>query len=236
MVAHSTTADLEQPATGATSATEAVPTIADERVLSQLERTISGEFSSLSNHSKLLIPFAILLLIKFLVNNLLTGSVVICVACLLERIRSTLNTQIALKSQMSVKVLSWLLLGNLFLMVSFVSILDNIGYTEDLKLRLLFIYGAKDANNVSIGSVIWNCWLTDLFVQMCTMLVKTIVCLCVASHNVKDIWSNLASKSSTVATLSKSSQIHLIRLFSRKRTGVHALYARSLASSQPSHR
>eukprot|EP01039_Chlorochromonas_danica_P005251 gene5251-5785_t len=160
----------------------AQPPSEGDRSFAQLEQSLNMELSRHSGYLKIYIPFFLLLFIKFLINHLATGLLVLSFLVGIKRLRDVLDIQLSLKSHMNTKVLIWTTFIASMLLLSFYSFLDMLEYGEDLQSRMLFVYASKGEGRFSFFEVMWNCWLTDLFVQIFSLLVRSLLCLGLSSE------------------------------------------------------
>lgn len=132
------------------------------------------EVSRLSNRMRFLIPFLVLLLLKLFLDNLLPCILIVVIGYSLQRVKKALDMQLSLKDRSSRHVLFVLLVFSIVLLLTMVTIIELLDYTDGLFARMIMEYPASDKSK-GIFNVIWCCLLTDAVVRAFQSVVKLFV-------------------------------------------------------------
>ncbi|RYH05356.1 hypothetical protein EON65_44955 [archaeon] len=163
----------------------------------QLQQAI-GEFGRLPTNVKFLLPFILVLVVKFLVDHLFAGILLLLLIAALDYNKQKIKMQLALKTHLN-KMALWALLLFVSASISLCYLIyPYMGYTENIIQRLLIIYAVNSSETQSIWAVLWNCCLTDIVAQMLVVLCKTLICLVTAHNNMaalRTLGSSIRSKS-----------------------------------------
>ena len=158
----------------------------------ELSGEMQLEMSRMSNKLKLLLPFVLLLLLKYLLDNFVIGLILMINVLSLYRIQSTFSTQLSLKDRSSKGMLIALLIS-LSCMLSLDLYIMNAYFDQDSVLdRLAFVYPKPDSS-LNFFSSIWYCFVTDGILQMAALAVKLLVCIIVSSKNCSCIRCKVSS-------------------------------------------
>lgn len=147
-----------------------------------LNGEIQLEMNRMSDKLKILIPFAVLLLLKYLLDNFLIGLALLLNVFVLYRIQKSFSLQLSLKDRSSKSVLLVLLVSVIGL-VSFDLYIMNAYFEQDNVLDRLALLYPKPESSLSFLSIVWYCLVTDGILQMAALSLKLAVCIVVSSRN-----------------------------------------------------
>lgn len=148
----------------------------------ELNGEIQLEMSRMSDKLKILLPFAVLLLLKYLLDNFLIGLVLLLNVFVLYRIQKSFSLQLSLKDRSSKSALLALLMSVIGL-VSFDLYVMNSYFEQDNVLDRLALVYPKTDSSLSFLSIVWYCLVTDGVLQMVALSLKLVVCIVVSSRN-----------------------------------------------------
>lgn len=176
----------------------------------QLTGEMQVELNRLNDKLKLLLPFIILVLLKYLLDNFITGLIVIINFYILYKIQLYFSIQLSLKDRSNKNILISLLISVVCLLsidLFLISILFNNGTLlifERLQLKYPTI-----KSNISFLSIIWYCFITDGLLQMLSIILKLVVCIMVGSKNYFD---PTKCRMNTIFSSRNTTNIHSISL------------------------
>ena len=148
----------------------------------ELNGEIQLEMSRMSDKLKILLPFAVLLLLKYLLDNFLVGLVLLLNVFVLYRIQKSFSLQLSLKDRSSKSALLALLMSVIGL-VSFDLYVMNSYFEQDNVLDRLALVYPKPDSSLSFLSIVWYCLVTDGILQMAALSLKLVVCIVVSSRD-----------------------------------------------------
>jgi len=148
----------------------------------ELNGEIQVEMSRMSDKLKILLPFAVLLLLKYLLDNFLIGLVLLLNVFVLYRIQKSFSLQLSLKDRSSKSALLALLMSVIGL-VSFDLYVMNSYFEQDNVLDRLALVYPKPDSSLSFLSIVWYCLVTDGILQMAALSLKLVVCIVVSSRD-----------------------------------------------------
>jgi hypothetical protein len=155
----------------------------------EIERNLTNQISNLSSRVKFAIPILSLLILKLVFDNI----TVVVISCAIlygfERIKANLQTQLALKERSDSKALFIIIASCVGTLLVFVFALPYLNYRQQLQARLSISTDIwKHSIESNLFQLIWDCFLTDLFVQIFFTMVKAVLSLFFdQSHNVLDL-------------------------------------------------
>lgn len=127
-----------------------------------------------------------LFLLKFIFDNIIPCSLILCIMYGLLRIRNGLDMQLSLKKKSSCLTLFNLLVVSVFLIFTIVQFSNAFGTPDKLISRLLFMYGfEKPSHPITFLNTIWSCVIVDGIVQAGLTAMKLLVCLLLGSNTMK---------------------------------------------------
>lgn len=148
----------------------------------ELNGEIQLEMSRMSDKLKILLPFAVLLLLKYLLDNFLIGLALLLNVFVLYRIQKSFSLQLSLKDRSSKSALLALLVSVTGL-VSFDLYVMNAYFEQDNVLDRLALVYPKPGSSLSFLSIVWYCLVTDGILQMAALSLKLVVCIVVSSRH-----------------------------------------------------
>lgn len=141
----------------------------------ELERSLNTQITNLSSRVKFAIPLLSLVLIKYLIDNIVSFGFAGFVLYNYEKVKAMLQTQLALKERSDVKVLTSIMVSCVGLLNIIFFSLDYLNYSQHLLGRLLFSNVSKHSIESNLYQLIWDCFITDLVVQIFITLIKSIM-------------------------------------------------------------
>ena len=144
----------------------------------EIEQSLSQQFRSINVRAKFILPFFLLLLVKYFFDNLQCFLLVASLAILSERAKSLLQVQFALKDKADIYQLLYATSFSVVTLLFFLKILPQLDYQQNISDRLLLKCSDKSfPKKLFLLHVVWDCYLTDWFVQLSYNTVKAVVFL-----------------------------------------------------------
>lgn len=198
----------------------------------ELNGEIQLEMSRMSDKLKILLPFAVLLLLKYLLDNFLIGLVLLLNVFVLYRIQKSFSLQLSLKDRSSKSALLALLMSLIGLVFFNLYVMNSYFEQDNVIDRLALVYPKPDSS-LSFLSIVWYCLVTDGILQMAALSLKLVVCIVVSSRNVLCVRCKVSScitmQAPAEAPRPHNNEDDIERLIEAE--GTHAPQAHSSSSS-----
>jgi hypothetical protein len=198
----------------------------------ELNGEIQLELSRMSDKLKILLPFAVLLLLKYLLDNFLIGLVLLLNVFVLYRIQKSFSLQLSLKDRSSKSALLALLMSLIGLVFFNLYVMNSYFEQDNVVDRLALVYPKPDSS-LSFLSIVWYCLVTDGILQMAALSLKLVVCIVVSSRNVLCVRCKVSScitmQAPAEAPRPHNNEDDIERLIEAE--GTHAPQAHSSSSS-----
>lgn len=198
----------------------------------ELNGEIQLELSRMSDKLKILLPFAVLLLLKYLLDNFLIGLVLLLNVFVLYRIQKSFSLQLSLKDRSSKSALLALLMSLIGLVFFNLYVMNSYFEQDNVIDRLALVYPKPDSS-LSFLSIVWYCLVTDGILQMAALSLKLVVCIVVSSRNVLCVRCKVSScitmQAPAEAPRPHNNEDDIERLIEAE--GTHAPQAHSSSSS-----
>jgi len=197
----------------------------------ELNGEIQVEMSRMSDKLKILLPFAVLLLLKYLLDNFIVGLVLLLNVFVLYRIQKSFSLQLSLKDRSSKSALLALLMSVIGL-VSFDLYITNSYFQQDNVLDRLALVYPKPDSSLSFLSIVWYCLVTDGILQMAALSLKLVVCIVVSSRDFLCVRCKVSSCITTIQAPAETPRPHNNEDdIERLADGTHAPQTHSSSSS-----
>ncbi len=158
----------------------------EENAANVLDQRMHNEAMELVGRSKFVIAVLVLLLLKFIFDNVVPCSLILCITYSLLRIRNGLELQLNLKKKSSCVTVLNLLFLSIFLLFTTVQFANAFGIPDRLISRLTFMYAvSKPSHPITFMNTIWSCVIVDGMVQAGVTALKLTACLMLGTNTMK---------------------------------------------------
>jgi hypothetical protein len=148
--------------------------------LPELEASLSNQLSNLSTRVKFTLPLIFLLILKYIFDNFLCCILTLFIMYNYEKLKYSLQQQIALKERSDLKTLLSLVGYLSGLLATLLYSLHLLNYNQSLIGRLILSWNVpKESLENGLFQLIWDCFITDLTIHMTLTIIKGITCICI---------------------------------------------------------
>lgn len=131
-----------------------------------------------------MIPIFVLLLLKLLADNFVTGFVVILCTTSFYRLKAAFELELALKDRSNRLNLFGLLLGSLGLLWAIITEINLLSFHDSIGNRMIFHFPeSKLRTDPSLGNTLWSCIVTDGIAQLSVLVIKILVVNMIGLHS-----------------------------------------------------
>lgn len=131
----------------------------------------------ISEQSKWLAPFVVLLLVKLCVENFVSVAVLTITTFSLQRLNAIFKEQLSLKDKSSQRTLFGLLFLEFSILTSTTLFPNILLYSDSILDRMILSFSIN--RTLNFLDILWRCLITDMLIRHIILTLKLLICVSV---------------------------------------------------------